>query len=343
MADEPQQFRFDPDDLAAICAAVRPAPPSPAKDLKIQRLSSKKSEDWLSWKVSYLEICEIKGWNDAQKVQALRGAMAGDAALAVQGIRTAAGVNNIPPALTAEEALAAFEAKFVTGANTVAAQRLFRDSKQKEKGESITAWHTRVSQLFHRGYPNAIINTSHELIEQFIRGLKLQKVQEAAWDAHVDTMQAAHDAAVGKMATLIAMSGTGKSGALADEGINALDDDDGNNDSFTTVSAIKGRCYNCNEFGHMRRECPKPYRPPARRGGGGNFGGRGRTSQGRGRGGGRRGKGYGGRGRTGARRGVSRRSGQAQINAIQEELDAFKISAEEYREEEEDDEEGSEN
>lgn len=244
-----------------------------ANKRKLPVFSSGDPSGWLEWRVAYVNIRELNGWNDdAVCVAQIKAAMQGYAAMAVQGINEAT-----PGAL-----LNAYEAKFCTAASSVQARQMFLAAKQ-DVGEAITAWHTRVITLYRRADPAANLNTTRELIDRFIFGLAHPTVLERTLDARPADMAAALAEATSRAATVNCLAEL--EGRKPGPGLNALTDKE--REERKQVS----RCFNCDTLGHYARDCMKPHRALAGRG------------RGRGRGMGRR-RGGGGGSTSGTRPGA---------------------------------------
>ena len=254
MAHAPAPHGIDPAHLPAIIAALR-GPAEPERDIKLKVFESGEPDEWLQWRARFVNIARCKNWDDAQQRRALSQSMAGKAIEATQHIRIEAAGG--AAALTAAEALDAYEAKFVTAAGTTRARSEFLSSTQK-KGETMPQWHTRISTLYRRAHPGQAVETSHELIERFCLGMWNATITERTLTDHPATMTAALDAASRHIATLVTMERRLDGRSRQERGINAMQAGNqggsgtGNN-SRTTVSSII--CHHCRKPGHIRRQC----------------------------------------------------------------------------------------
>lgn len=226
---------------------------------------------WLEWRVTYNNIRELNGWNDdAVCVAQIKGAMGGYAAVAVQGID-----NATPGGL-----LDAYEARFCTAAASVQARQQFLAAKQ-EPTESIVAWHTRVRTLYRRADAAADLEGTKELIDRFVFGLHHPVVMERTLDTAPANMTDALREAASKAATIACVAEhTGKKPGA---GLYAMAGPSTGGDAAAAVTNKK--CWNCDEVGHLSRDCPQPKRGKGR----GSNKGKGRGSN-KGKGGGQGGR-----------------------------------------------------
>jgi hypothetical protein len=206
------------------------------KDIKVPFLEKVGSAEWLEWRQTFERICALKGYDNAQRKRLIIAKMRGPVVAAVA---------NIPhDALDADGLLRAYEEKFVTAAGATYARQQFRQAKQ-EREETLTAFHTRLITLYRHAHPNANLETTPELIERFTFGLHNRTVQEYVSDHSPLTMTDALRYANIKQATVQAM---GASGSKAVNNIDAL----------TPTDHRNLRCYNCQQMGHISRNCRRP-------------------------------------------------------------------------------------
>ncbi len=249
---------------------------------------------WLEWRVTYNNIRVLNAWNDdATCVSQIKGAMGGYAAVAVQGLDHA----------TPQGLLDLYEARFCTAAASVQARQQFLAAKQ-EATESIVAWHTRVRTLYRRSDAAANLETTRELVDRFVFGLHHPLVMERTLDTNPANMTDALREAASKAATIACVAEhTGKkpgAGLYAMTGQAAAGG----------AAASAKRCWNCDEVGHLSRDCPQP---------------KGKKGKGRGRG---RGQGTG-RGRGGGGRGGAQGGRRLTINALADLLSKVELEEEE--------------
>lgn len=250
---------INPADLPAIIAALRP-PAEPERDIKLKIFETGEADEWLQWRARFVNIARCKGWNDAQQRRALAQSMSGKAIEATQHVRLEA--DGALPALTAEEALNAYEAKFITTAGTKRARSEFLSAVQG-KAETTPQWHTRISTLYRRAHPAADVETSHELIERFCLGMWNAVVTERTLTDNPGTMTQALNDASRHIATLVTMERRLDGRSRTDKGINSVQGSDQsqggnggngrNNTAGRNVNAII--CHHCRKPGHIRRQC----------------------------------------------------------------------------------------
>ena len=254
---------------AAVQGAAAAHTPS-NNERKVPVFSNKPGEDWVSWRLTFSNIANYKKWDDEKKKEIIKASMTGYAVQAVANIildeippvpeikaDPARGIPARPavpgrPRLTAEEMLDAYEAKFVTRSGTVEARQEFLDAKQKSD-EGLTAWHTRLISLYRRSDPYNDLDRSKELIERFIRGLNNDKIAERLFYDTPTTMNEALDIAARQNAALISVEEM-HGGRRNRRGLYAFGhkEDDKEKPKMSTI-----RCWNCEQEGHVKRECPK--------------------------------------------------------------------------------------
>ena len=259
-----------------------------------------------------MRVAELQQWNPQQRKLQILAAMEGLACRQVSTIDT--------DGMTWEEVLTAYGNRFLPPAAGQLAREQFRAAKQWQQ-EDITAWHTRLTELYARAFPDGNLETDVVLIEQFVLGLAHPKVMEKTLDTSPQTMQAALNSATTKLANVERVqraTGAGRRGVMS---LNhpAESEEEGQ------IAAMGGECFHCKTTGHYRAECPLrsyPREEAQRRANQRNQPGR--VGAHRGRGGGR-GRGRGNGGRQPFRRGAGRgrqdnqgqgRPGRAAINAI---------------------------
>ena len=277
------------EQLTRLLAAVR-LPPA-GTDKKLTPFVTGESADWIAWKQTFLHVWRLKGWNQEVAKAQLAAAMEGAACRMVSDIPIDAAPGN--PAITCLALLEAYGNRFLPPAQSRLARQGFKDAQQKAD-ESITAWHTRVRELFQRAHPNADLEHSIELVERFLLGLYDSKVREFTFLKLPQTMAQALTEASDAAATVACLRKTDGYGSRP--AVQALD----------AVGAVSNaKCYRCGDTGHFRRDCPQP--DPRRKGRGGFA----RATEGRsgrsGRGGQGRNPAPGARSGRGGRRAVGRR------------------------------------
>ena len=284
---------------------------------RLTPFSSADPTDWIAWRTTFGRVAELQQWNDNQKRLQLLAAMEGLACRQVSTIDV--------DGMGWEEILNAYGNRFLPPAAGQLAREQFSAAKQWES-EGITAWHTRLSELYGRAYPNGNLDTDRILIEKFVMGLNHATVLDRTWDTDPQTMQAALNTATTKLANVErvrrATGGGGRRGVMSLEVTG----------EEPRVAALGGECFHCKTTGHYRAECPlrsypkeEAQRRANQRQQPGRGGGRGR-GRGRGRGGRPFQRQGAGRGRQddrqgGRQDGRDRTAGGRGIHAIEEEVE----------------------
>ena len=221
--------------LEHIGAAARPA--APRADKKLTPFSTGDGTDWIAWRRTFEAVRALNHWSPDMARGQLVAGMEGAACRMVADIVT--------DHLTCGEILKRYGDRFLPPAQSRLARQLFKDASQNAN-ESITAWHTRVRELYSRAHPEGDLERAVELVERFLLGLAHSKVRELSYAKLPETMAQALTEASNAAATVACLK---------------------NNDGFggrPSLHAIgdksRVRCFNCNEFGHMRRDCKKPVR-----------------------------------------------------------------------------------
>ena len=241
---------------------------------KLPSFSSGDANGWLEWKITFGNVTALNNWGEPMAKRQLKAAMEGFAATAVAHVE-------ITDEMTLQEALAAYERKFVTPANSAAARQNFLTARQRED-ETLVAWHTRVMALYRRSDPNADHNLSRELRERFIMGLAHPTVKERTYDANPANMEQALTVASDKFATIAAAGADRTAVSLAHRmGINNLQVPGVGGGTFEQRRFVNTtlKCFICNSSDHLKRDCPKNngknnFSGKKRIQGGGNRGGR---------------------------------------------------------------------
>ena len=290
---------------------------------KVSPFSSGDGVAWVAWRDNFEYAVTINGWNNQRARREIASSMEGTAKQFVSSVPTHDGL--VPGGQDAAPyagLLDAYEAVFLPPAATAAAQNDLHAAQQSPE-ESVLAWHGRIRHIYRRAYPQAqqaAIDTSAALKHNFIRGLrddsvhsKVSLVNPADFAAclgvavHAESVAKAERERQPRSHRLSAMGTGAETAAAAGADVSAL---------RRSGSGYQPRCYNCNQPGHIRRECPEPQKPWQQSVGGGRGSAGGRGSR-RGRGGsssfgrgGRGGRGRGGRGNGRSRSDLLRRISQ---------------------------------
>jgi len=226
---------------------------------KVPAFSSGLGNDWIAWKRTFANICELKGWNAAGDANVARKKSELKAAMEGAAVRQVADID--ADGKTFQQLLDAYEARFLPAASQRYARAAFKQARQQE-GELILAYHTRIRELYSQAHPNkaaADIETEAELIESFVLGLYHHTVRERTLDSLPQNMTDALATATQKEATLKQLGSMNRRQGLYSMG--------------TDASGPPGACWGCGQIGHLKRDCPSKKKSGK---GGGSFRGRNR-------------------------------------------------------------------
>ena len=145
---------------------------------RLSPFTSGEGAEWVSWKRTFITICEMSGWNEERKRQELACAVQGAAQEQVADIDYRVG--------TLQELLGRYEARFIPVAMSSAAKGEFRIAKQRSD-ETILTWHSRLRALYLRSYPDRDPETDSDLIDKYIQGLADRAVAFHVYDQRPDT------------------------------------------------------------------------------------------------------------------------------------------------------------
>ncbi len=247
------------DDVVRIIQAMQPAA-GPERDIKLKCFDSGDPQEWLQWRARFVTIARCKNWDDAQQRRALSQSMSGKAIEATQHIRIEANAAAGLAALTAVQALDAYEAKFITSAGTTQSRSEFLAAAQTN-GETLTQWHTRLATLYRRAHPAIDIETSHELIEKFCLGMWNATIAERTLTDQPATMTEALNHASRHAATRVTMSRRLDGARGHNRNLNAIKGpreaenkkETGEKDGGKKMATI--RCFYCKKQGHPKKDC----------------------------------------------------------------------------------------
>ena len=246
--------------MATLQAAVQGLPAAgpagpPRGRLPNLTFEGKEGEDWVLFKAGFLNAAKFEGYVLANAKRALKSCMRGSALLATEV------VEHEDAGVTLEAMLARYEEIFLPPAASTMAITKFETAVQGPK-ETVMAYHSRLASLFARahpeyagaGVPDGLKDKM--LIRRFYQGLRKQKLREEIQRRSPADYNAALAAAQAEVAILdgsnllhLGMGGAEPMdiSALGLEvgGINAMD-----------RNLLK--CHNCQQAGHVWRECTRP-------------------------------------------------------------------------------------
>lgn len=240
------------------------------------RLAKIDASAYLLWEEQFRLCVAANGWDHATARREARMAMQDDAAKAVRGIP----VGDLDqPVQPFTDLLLLYKAIHCNPATTEAAWIQFGKTRQKNDGETLVAWHSRVRYEFSLAYPDVAaeqINTNRDLIRKFVHGIANTEVADKTlMGNYQDNFAVALQLAISAEASLL------RPGRRAGHHIGSLN----------KKAKFDGDCYNCGKYGHRSAECRQPKKEekgdkPERgrgqeRGRGGRGRGRGRSRGGR--------------------------------------------------------------
>ena len=319
------------------------------QEKRLTPFSTGQSADWLAWRANFTRVASLNNWTDDEKRSQILAAMEGLACRQVQTVP----VDGVPPAntkMTYTEVLDAYEQRFLPPAAGQMAREDFHMAKQGDH-ETVTAWHTRLVEIFCRAYPARDQDADTQLIEKFIAGLNHPTVQERTFVLRPASMSAALAEAT-SMVAAVRLINHSQGGPKSQADRNLLmslgetellqKKEPASKEEVAAVNALQSgqECFHCRAKGHFRNECPLRFVPreEAQRRGSGR--GR-RPTRGRGNRGSRRSRGLG-RGTTerggwnrGGRPPARRRFSERQLYALAGLLDELDVDGSEEGEDQE--------
>lgn len=240
---------MDPDQLQALIQAVAPGP---GHGKRLSVLSDPSADAWMAWRLTFQNVCTLKGWTDAQAKAQMVAAMEGSCARLVSHV-------HLPPLATAREALDLYGEQFIPAAYGKMSRMMFKTAAQ-EDNESIVAWHTRLRELYLRAHPNfaQFVETTSEIIETFIMGLQHPEIRQKTLDDNPTTFAQALTNACERAANVAFVNqheGRGRHAPslYALQGIQAVSVDGA---VSSAVGAVSESCFVCQAKDHFVRSCP---------------------------------------------------------------------------------------
>jgi hypothetical protein len=158
----------------------------------------------MSWKMHYLEMCEINAWPNIRRVREARAAMAEKAARHTANVIPVyvADLAAIPPVLvtTWQDLIARYQEKFMPAAAGVYS-RTENNIVKQILSEDVGGWHAHLHDLYKRAYPGLEVNNNLSLIEKFVTQLINKEVGKFVFERDPGTFAGALALAQTKTAT----------------------------------------------------------------------------------------------------------------------------------------------
>jgi len=216
------------------------------KAVRVRTFSTAKAEDWMTWRRYFATLAEMWRWDRRRAKGELVLAMDGEAARVTSDIDLLG--------LSLEEALDAYEKRFITTAGAELAETDFLQARQMTD-ETILAFHARCRELFLRAYPGEPtegMGLAKSLRRVFVWGLTSQKISVYVWDRRPETYSDCLQKAQEKYSTEQLCKEIKKAG------LHAIPGPPGEEKvAFPPKSSgQKGTCHGCGNPGHYIRQCP---------------------------------------------------------------------------------------
>ena len=244
-----QAFQFLP---AAMQQAMNEGRGSTSK---LEPFSSNDAAEWIDWRQAFEAHAACYQWNANRGKAQFKSFLRSLALSTFNHAITAAQLGDAN--FTLENALDAFENRLLQGRGAETAYNAFMDA-QRNPGETIANWQTRLLTLFRRAHPNVQDHENNPaLLRQFLTGLRDTDLMNAI--ATVPLAQRNTFAALYTVAVDIEACKT----TIAERARRDREAAATSTTSTSGVQAIAQRsnynlpCYSCNETGHFIRDCPR--------------------------------------------------------------------------------------
>jgi Zinc knuckle len=226
--------------------AQAPAPgggavPHASRHLPTLTFEGKDTDDWLSFRDSFLNTARFQGYSDQQAKRALKACMRGVANL------TTSQVDHEVNGQTIDQLLDVYEEMFLPPSASDMARTKFEAADQMPK-ESILQYHGRLRVLYARAYPDLHANQD-PLLRRFAQGLRRLRVREHVLRSRPANYGAALQAAQAEQAIMDATAYlTSHPTGGAAGGPEPME-----------LGAVPGRppgkCHTCQKPGHFAKDC----------------------------------------------------------------------------------------
>ena len=174
-------------DLASILKNLTGAITKQGNGGKPKEIDPPKLEEvdgvaYTTFRSQFKKCNELNQWTADRAVLRLQTCLSGQAARAVEHIK-------FPAACSLEAAFKLYDAIFISAASQALHKAQFQTA-ERNTGETLLLWHTRLRELFIRGYPSvaeADRETHFDLKERFTMGLRNVQLSralrsEVTWD-----------------------------------------------------------------------------------------------------------------------------------------------------------------
>jgi hypothetical protein len=259
---------------AAAAAAAAPAqavaPRAPAK--RTRPMDQSGAMEWVSWRANFELCARINMWDNSRAREEARGCFQGKAEKAIMHVPLEAHGPIGFVAAPVAELLDLMAVEFMPPAASTEATQQFQAARQQE-GEDLIEWKSRCVYLFTRAFPAvglAAMEADPVVRTRYIMGISNPSIRDQTLVCDLPTMAETHAKARALEAHGKTIAKANGSAHVARRGLFAV------KETGQAAFIFDGTCYNCNEKGHMKRNCPKPMKERGQgRGRGGSFRGRG--------------------------------------------------------------------